>query len=420
LKTQQNGRESENMNRRFTPPPRHQFGLAERQAVLDALDYYMAQGKDFGTQGHFENLYTRSFVKFQGPSEGHCDAVSSGTAALYVALKSLNLEKNSPVLVSPITDPGCISAIILSDLVPKLVDTAPGLYNPGLRQIQERLDEDIKALVLVHSSGSPARDIGAIADLCRAKGVRLIEDCSQSHGAIVDGQRVGTFGDIAAFSTMNTKNHSSGGCGGLTYTRSKALHDLIRMNADRGKPFHDPTFDPKNPACFAFPALNFSQDELSCAIGLATLAKLDTVRKRRVSLLKRLERRLEESSASCRLTEVTDDDSPFFWPIRFDSMIAGCSKELFTRALLEAGLPINPHYRYMVNEWPWAREYLGDTFPAENAKRMIESSFNLLFHEGFRDEDMDIIADVIIETENAFTVARADSSNRATIKSVSR
>jgi perosamine synthetase len=402
------------MNRRFTPPSRQQFGHEEREAALDAFDFYMAQGKDFGSEGHFENLYARSFVKFQGQTDGYCDAVSSGTAALYVALRSLGLEKGSCVLVSPITDPGCISAIILNDLRPKLIDTSPGSYNSGFREVCERLNEATKAVVLVHSSGAPANDIAEIAEFCREKGVRLIEDCSQSHGATVDGRRVGTFGDAAAFSTMNTKNHSSGGCGGLTYTRSKTLYDKMRMHADRGKPLHDPAFDPKNPASFGFPALNFSQDELSCAIGLKTLGKLDAVRKKRIGLLKKLKHRLEEKSMTCRLLPVGDGASPFFWPIRFDAALAGYPKEEFTAALLAAGLPINPHYRYLVHEWPWAQEHLADAFVPANAQSMIASSFNLLFHEKFRDEDMETIGDIIVETE------RRMNKRQTAIRSASR
>jgi perosamine synthetase len=387
------------MGKVFRYPPRRQFGDDERKALLEAFDFYVAKDMDYGSQGHFEALYSQSFVEFQGAAEGYCDAVSSGTAALFVALRGLELKKNSIVLVSPITDPGCISAIIMNDLIPKIVDTSRGSYNTDLNEIEARLEDRVSAVLLVHSSGSGVVDTPRIAQFCKANGLKLIEDCSQAHGAFVNGRRVGTFGHVAALSTMNTKNHSSGGCGGLIYTRSKEIYERIRMHTDRGKPFHAPDFDPKNPSCFGFPALNFSQDELSCAVGFSTLKKLERTRKKRIELLQKLQRSLETHSSTCKLTAPKPDDSPFFWPILFNGQAINCSKNTFASQLLAAGVPINPRYRYLVSEWPWAQKYLSDHFQPVNARSLLEESFNLLIHEGFDFSDIDEIVEIIVETE---------------------
>src|SRR5262245_51603025 len=93
-------------------PGRYAFGDAELAAVQEVFAHYKAKGVDFGYQGHFEELYCRKFVEHLGGG-GYADAVATGTGSLYVAIAALQFPRGSHVLVSPITDPGTINAIIL-------------------------------------------------------------------------------------------------------------------------------------------------------------------------------------------------------------------------------------------------------------------------------------------------------------------
>lgn len=383
-------------------PSRMQFDAAAKAAVNDVFDYYAARGQDFEAQGHFEQLYTSAFSSYLGEPDAHCDAVCSGTAALYVALAALELPRKSRVLVSPITDAGCLSAIILNNLVPKLVDVTENSYLISQDTISARLDDGVSAILLVHAAGQAVPDIAKIARLCRERDIALIEDCSQAHGALANDKRVGTFGDISVFSTMHKKTHASGSNGGLIFTRSKELYQKVRMFSDRGKAFHEAGFDAKNPATFRLPALNLPQDELSCAIGAVTLRSLDSVRAKRISLIEHLNDRLVKESRSCRGIGVNPEDSPFFWPILFNETELSCDKQAFTSALLAEGLTINPHYGYLVSDWPWVRPYLFDAFLPQAAERMIARSFNLLFHEGFSSADIDDVVAAILKVERCY------------------
>jgi dTDP-4-amino-4,6-dideoxygalactose transaminase len=383
-------------------PSRMQFESAARAAVNDVFDYYAARGQDFEAQGHFEQLYTTAFCSYLGEPNGYCDAVCSGTAALYVALAALELPRKSCVLVSPITDAGCLSAVILNDLAPKLVDVEDKSYLISRSTLLKRLDDGVSAVLLVHAAGQAVPDIAEVANLCRERGIALIEDCSQAHGALANRKRVGTFGDISVFSTMHKKTHASGSNGGLIFTRSKELYQKVRMFSDRGKAFHETGFDAKNPATFRLPALNLPQDELSCAIGSVTLQTLDSVRAKRISLIEHLNKRLAKESCSCQGLRVSPEDSPFFWPILFDETGLSCDKRAFTSALLAEGLPINPHYGYLVSDWPWVRPHLFDKFLPQAAVRMIDRSFNLLFHEGFSLADIDDVVAAILKVERFY------------------
>ena len=185
--------------------------------LYKAIKDYESIGVDPGYQGVYEERYCRDFISYMGG--GFADAVSSGSGSVYIAIAALGLKKNTKVLVSPISDPGTYGAIILNGLVPKLIDTKKLSYNVGIENIERRLDPEVSAVLIVHATGQTA-ELDKIAPYLRSKNLLCIEDCSQAHGASIDGKKIGTFGDVAAFSTMYRKNHITVGSGGLVFTKS--------------------------------------------------------------------------------------------------------------------------------------------------------------------------------------------------------
>ncbi|WP_298363963.1 DegT/DnrJ/EryC1/StrS family aminotransferase [Azospirillum sp.] len=369
-------------------PTRNALGIHEEEALLAAIRYYRESGRDPSYQGHYEKLYTDAFVRMMGG--GFADAVSTGTAAVFVALAALGLPAGSEVAVSPITDPGTLSAIILNGLRPRLIDTAPDSYNVDASQFADALSDSTRAAVIVHATGQPA-PMSAIMEVARARGVLVVEDCSQAHGARVDGVLVGNFGDIAAYSTMNRKQHISGGSGGLVYTRSQDLHRSALAHADRGKPLWQPDLDERNPAQFLFPALNFNSDELACAIALASLERLQDTIDRRMAFLRPLHRRMRDELRISRPYALADGHSPFFFPVFVDPDRLNCSKTEFAVALSREGIDINPHYAYVACEWPWLQPYLVGEMDTPNARRTRDTSFNLFLNENYGEQEVDDI-----------------------------
>ena len=183
-------------------PARFALGDAEVAQIHEVIAYYQEKQVDPGYGGAFEKSYTDAFVKFMGG--GYADAVATGTASLYIAVAALDLPPGSEVIVSPITDPGTLSSIILNRLVPRVADSEPGTFNMGPEQFVARITPKTRAVMLVHSLGRAADVVGVVKE-AHARGIRVIEDCSQSHGARVKGRPIGNFGDIAAFSTMYRK-----------------------------------------------------------------------------------------------------------------------------------------------------------------------------------------------------------------------
>lgn len=386
--------------RRTPMPPRFAVGEAERRKISEVLDYYAEQQVDFGYQGRFEQEYNEAFAAFLGG--GYADAVSTGTSALYVALAALELPPGSDVLVSPITDPGSISAIILCGLVPRLVDSAPGSFNIGAEQVAPRISERTSALMLVHSLGQAA-DANAIAAVTGPAKVKILEDCSQSHGARIGGTLAGTVGEIAAFSTMYRKASITGASGGVVYSRDESTARMALAHADRGKPRWIEGFDDRNPSEFLFPALNHHTDELSCGIGLASLGRLPETIRRRLAFVREVSERLLSSSRVCKPYGYTDGDSPFVYPIIVDSTRIRCSKAEFAKAVLAEGIGLNPHYQYLVRDWPWVHDYLSDDFETANARAIRDSTFCVYLNENYGTQEAADVADAILKVERHYS-----------------
>ena len=371
-------------------PARFAISDAEEAMIQEVIAHYREQRLDPGYQGVFEERYCDAFTEKMGG--GHADAVATGTAAVFLALRTLDLPAGSEVIVSPITDPGCIGAIVMNGLVPRLADSAPGRYNMDAERFVERISDKTRAIMVVHSAGQ-ATDIETIVAEAHARDIRVLEDCSQAHFATVDGTPVGNFGDIAAFSTMYRKAHMTGASGGIVFTRDADLFRLAVSHADRGKPRLDPGFEDRDPTNNLFPALNFHTDEISCGMGIASLGRIDASIRQRLAYVEGVAKGLAEASDICRPFPWSKSDSPFFYPVVVDADRISCSKIDFAEAVLAEGIGLSPDYRYVVARWPWARAYMSDDFDCPNAGAICDRSFNLYLNEHYGpDETSDTVA----------------------------
>ncbi len=387
--------------RRERMPPRLALGDEEVRMIQEVVAHYREHQVDPGYQGPFEKLYTDAFVGMMGG--GYADAVATGTASLYVALAALDLPKDSAVLISPITDPGSLSAIILNGLKPKLCDSKPDSYNIGVEQVAARLSPEVSAICLVHAAGQAA-EADKIVAAAHARGVRVLEDPSQAHGAKIMGRPVGSFGDIAAFSTMYRKAHMTGPSGGVVFCRDLDLYRQVLAHADRGKPRWREDFSDRDPSTYLFPALNHHTDEISCAIGVASLGRLEQTIMRRLSYVADVAAGLAEHARICRAYPLSPSDLPFFFPIIVDTARISCSKIEFAEAVLKEGIDLNPHYRFVVDEWPWVQRYLADGFKTENARNIRDRSFCLYLNENYGEREANDTVQAILKVERHFAM----------------
>lgn len=176
--------------------------------------------------------------KFERSFADYCECLygvgtSSGTDALALALRACDIGPGDEVITVSNTFIATVEAIALVGATPVFVDVDPQTYLMQWRQLEQAYTIRTKALLPVHLYGHPA-EMEPILDFARSRDLYVIEDASQAHGAIYQGKRVGSFGDIACFSLYYSKNLGAFGEAGICTTSSAALSEKMRMIRDHG------------------------------------------------------------------------------------------------------------------------------------------------------------------------------------------
>ena len=240
--------------------------------------------------------FETDFGSFLGEG-AHCRAVANGTAALHMALLALEVGRGDEVIIPSLTFVADVNVVNLVGATPKLADaTSSNDWNMSLESIEQQITDKTKAVIVVHYAGYPCRDIVEISQLCRDKGIGLIEDVAHAPGATVDGKVCGTFGDVGCFSFFSNKNLSIGE-GGMVSTLDPQIdkklgylrsHGMTTLTLDRHKG-RAITYD------VAQPGLNYRMDEMRAAIGSVQLDKLPAGNIRRGELTDRYRSNLQGS-----------------------------------------------------------------------------------------------------------------------------
>ena len=218
-------------------------------------------------------------------------ALANGTVALELALRILGIGPGDDVVVTPRSFIASASSIVLAGAHPVFadVDRDGGVITPAT--IAAAITPRTRAILAVHLGGWPC-EMPAIVELARERGLRVIEDCAQAHGATVDGQLVGTFGDVGVFSFCQDKIITTGGEGGMILVRDPELWSAAWSFKDHGKSW-DRVHATDHPPGFRWLHDGFGSNwrltESQAAIGRIQLGKLDTWRERRLALARRLD-----------------------------------------------------------------------------------------------------------------------------------
>jgi perosamine synthetase len=176
------------------------------------------------SEGRFITDFEQKWAAYCGVDHGV--AVSNGTTALQVAMRALQLEPGSEVIVPSYTIISCVIAILEAGCVPVLVDCEADTWNLNLEQVAARITPRTRALMPVHIFGHPV-DMRIVGDFARKHHLRVVEDAAEAHGAELDGRRVGSFGDMACFSFYANKIVTTGE-GGMVVTNDAKLAERMR------------------------------------------------------------------------------------------------------------------------------------------------------------------------------------------------
>ncbi|MFZ5798606.1 MAG: DegT/DnrJ/EryC1/StrS family aminotransferase [Desulfobulbus sp.] len=250
------------------------FGEEEKREVLDVFDTgvlfryeFAAQRRDVWKVRQFEE----AFARYTGA--GHAQAVTSGTAALKVALAALGVGPGDEVITQGFTFVATWEAIFDVGAIPVFTEVDATL-NMDPADLEKKITERTRAIIPVHMLGAQARieEIKAIAD---RHGIPVIEDTAQAAGGRLRGRHLGTFGACGTFSFDAVKTMTTGE-GGMVITNDPALWRTMSEYHDHG---HDHAVNPggRGGEGRRFIGFNYRMMELQGAIGLAQLAKLDGI-----------------------------------------------------------------------------------------------------------------------------------------------
>lgn len=164
----------------------------------------------------------------------HAVGVDSGTGALWLALTALGIGPGDEVITVPMTFIATAEAISRTGARPVFVDIEETTYTMDPAHLERAVTPRTKAILPVHLFGQMA-DMGPILDFARARGIAVVEDAAQAHGARYDGQRAGSLGTIGCFSFYPGKNLGAFGEAGAVVTRDAALAERIRVLRDHGQ-----------------------------------------------------------------------------------------------------------------------------------------------------------------------------------------
>ncbi|HHY57772.1 MAG TPA: lipopolysaccharide biosynthesis protein RfbH [Chloroflexi bacterium] len=266
------------------------FDASEVQHLVDAsLDFWL-------TTGRFAAQFEREFARFMGVR--HAVLVNSGSSANLLALACLTspklgdraLQPGDEVITVAAGFPTTVNPILQNRLTPVFVDVTIPTYNIDVTQLELARSERTRAVMIAHTLGNPF-DLDAVVDFTRRHNLWLIEDCCDAVGATYNGQKVGTFGDLATVS-FYPAHHITMGEGGCVLTNSSRLKTLVESFRDWGRdcwcePGKDNTcgkrfdwqlgelphgYDHKY--TYSHIGYNLKATDMQAAVGVAQLAKL--------------------------------------------------------------------------------------------------------------------------------------------------
>ncbi len=180
------------------------------------------------SSGKYVTQFEADFARIYGVR--HAITVANGTAALHVALLSLGIGKGDEVIVPAFTMAASWLAVLYTGATPIFVDCELDTYNIDVTKIEAKITTATKAIMPVHIYGQPCA-MSEVLALAQKHGLRVIEDAAEAHGALYEGRRAGTLGDIGCFSFYGNKIITTGE-GGMIITNDDALADACRKFKD--------------------------------------------------------------------------------------------------------------------------------------------------------------------------------------------
>ncbi len=350
---------------------------ASHRALGDELPRAIQRVLESGRfiQGAETRRFEESFAAYCETKEAI--AVDSGTAALHLSLIACGLKPGDAVVTTPFTFIATGAAILHAGLTPVFSDIRPGDMNLDPAKLEASLTPGTRAVMPVHLFGTPC-DMTAIGAIARRRGLKVIEDACQAHGAIHAGRRAGSFGDASTFSFYPSKNLAAVGDGGAIVTNSADVARDARLRRDHGR---------TSKYEHGVVGWNYRMDEFQAAALNVKLPRLDAWNDRRRGLASRYAERLEGLPLA-----LPAPDPGSVWHLY---VIRTPKRDALREHLEKAGVETGVHYPLPLHlQPPFASSgYARGRFP--EAERAANEALSLPMYPELGEDGVDRVAEAV-------------------------
>lgn len=337
---------------RFTPIAEPTLDNTEYRYLMDAFTSTW-----ISSRGKYIDQFEEGFSNYIGCEHGV--AVSNGTVAIHLALEALGVGEGDEVIIPDLTFAATINAVLLAKATPVLVDVDLESWTISPDEIEKAITPRTRAIIPVHVYGQ-ACEMDKIMAIAKKHRLKVVEDCAEAHGAELNGQKVGSFGDIATFSFFANKIITTGE-GGMCLTNSSELDDRMRQMRDHGmsrekKYWHEMV------------GFNYRMTNLQAAIGCAQLEKIDQLLLRNDNFEKSYKDALDELGLI-----QWQEDLPGRRKVVWLVACLSDHKEAISKILRDNSIDVRPFF-YCLSDMPIYSKY---KFSNKNAKHLSEKGINL-------------------------------------------
>ena len=338
----------------------------EKKYIVDALDSGWVS-----SLGNYINDFESQFAYFCGTK--YAVTASNGTVALHLALVALGINKNDEVIIPDLSFIATANAVQYTGAKIVLVDIDPNTLCICPIALKKSITPKTKCIIPVHLYGQPA-EMFAINKLAKENGIFVIEDAAEAHGALYNGEKVGSFGDIGVFSFYGNKIITSGE-GGMLTTNDENLYNRIKFLRDHAmskekRYWHEEV------------GFNYRMTNLQAALGLAQLEQIEQFISKREEIFNWYKNELFTESRII-LNRVVNNTKSVFWMICVEIIGYGeKNRDDLLLKLKEFGIDCRPYF-YPISEMPMYNYEIGQL----NSKSISKRGINLpIFFELTRDE----------------------------------
>jgi len=358
------------------------LGKREKDLLLNCIDTGW-----ISSEGLFVKEFEKKFSQYVGRKYGV--AVCNGSAALDIAVATLNLGKGDEVILPTFTIISCAASIVRAGAVPVLIDSDPITWNVDVNQIEKKITPRSKAIMVVHIYGMPV-DMDPIFEIAKKYNLKIIEDAAEAIGQKYRKKVCGSFGDISTFSFYPNK-HVTTGEGGMVLTDDESI-------AERCKSLRNLCFQPEKRFVHQELGWNFRMTNLQAAVGIAQLERLDEFIEKKKRMGKKYTELLSDHDGVDIPISKIEYAENVYWVygiVLKDKLYVEADKVMMT--LREKGVGTRPFF-WPMHEQPVFKKmglFLDGTFPV--AERIARRGFYIPSGLALTDEQINKVAKILHE-----------------------